>query len=470
MAFTAGIKSQKQYTENSQQNKNTFDRIVTITDYDTAKGYIYAEDDEKRKYEIFVNPEEVRRSNESIKNRGVDTSKINWMGHSIDEKMKKSIPVGSKIILIRSNIKKNDKTRGIYQTEVHRIIGVPAPEKDKTFQGLFTMNYRVEEGKQRISRVQHWAETGVDINNEDGVNNLKAKIDKQRENFGKKMGEFSITEPVVGIQFRALMKTDKLYEYEKDPAKQAIFEVVDMSRPFDWIPGPEDENGNEIKAQAHVITGDEMAQFADKYIEYITNNPNFKDHIENMRIEICHYNVYPASKNDSLLLTTGNQEKDLNADKNPLYQLSHRKNFIDLEQTETEYLIGKNAAVNGIIQLSSNKLERVDGKPAEIPNYWVTKLHANNTRGHVHAFIRTEDGHKTTPHPSLAFVKDADFKPKDDVPAQEEKHVIPATNSLADSPFDPFLQDDAPTALAKEAAPATQTNAKQPPKFGKKST
>jgi hypothetical protein len=405
MAFTAGIKAQKQFNNNgTTNNQNKTDRLVTVVDYDTTKGYIYVEDSKSKNYEVFINPEEVLRSNQSLAAKKQDISKINWMGHSIDEKMKKAIPIGSKVILIKSRVVQNDKTRNLAQTEVHRIGGVPAPDADKTFQGLFTVTYTYEEGRERISRIQHWNPNGVDINNEEGLQNLKELIDVASANYGVKLGEYSITEPTVGIQFRALLKTDQEYEYATDPTKKTIYEVVDLSLPFDWMPGPEDEEGKEIKSKAHVISGEEMMSFAEQYIEYITNNPSFKDNLADMKVEVAYYHVYPASKgSDGLILTTGDAEKDKHADKNPLYQLSHRQSFIDLAQTVS--IIGRNAAVNGIIQISANKLEKVDGKPVEIPSYWANKLHANNTRGHIHSFIRTEDGYKTVPNEALALIK-----------------------------------------------------------------
>lgn len=469
MAFTAGLKAPKKFTGNNQAtNQNTFDRLVTVTDYDTAKGYMYAEDDKGKKYEIFVNPEETRRANDSLEKRSVDVAKINWMGHSIDEKMKKAVPVGSKVILLRSRVVQNDKTRDLSQTEVHRIVGVPSPEADKTFQGIFTMTYRVDEGRERVSRVQHWNPNGVDINDETALNQLKEQIDAARANYGTKIGEYSVAEPTIGIQFRALLKTDREYQWAVDPSKKSIYELVDTSLPFDWIPGPEDENGKEIKSQAHPITGDEMMDFAEKYVEYISNSPDFAEHLDNMKVEVCFYHVYPASKNDNLLLTTGDPAKDKNADKNPLHQLSHRLSYIDLAQTEQ--IMGRNAAVNGIIQISGNKLEKVNGKPVEIPNYWVNKIHANNTRGHVHAFIRTADGYKAEPNEALALIKtEQNTAKKQETPQQEQMPTASASThvpsaSQEDKGFDPFADNgDDPFAEAE-----TQEPAKQPLRFGKK--
>jgi hypothetical protein len=409
MAFTAGIKRPQFNANNNSGNKNqqnNYDRLVTVTAYDTAKGYLYGHDDNGKKYEVFVSPEEFQRSEASLAAKKADITKINWMGHNINKGMEKHVPVGSKVILLRSRVTSNDKTRDLSVTEAHRIIGVPNPDADKTFQGIFTMNYIMQEGKKRVARVQHWNPKAININNGEGLEDLAQKIDEARKNYGVKIGDQSVTEPTIGVQFRALMKTDRPYALLDN---RPVFEVVDSSLPFDWIPGPEDEKGNEIKTGAHTLTGEEMMAYAEAYVDYIANHDQFKDNIDDMRVEICYYKVYPASRSDELALTSGDPVKDKNADKNPLYQLTHRVSYVDMANSDDAAIIGRNAAVNGIIQISANKPMKVDGKWVEVPSYWVSRVHANNTRGHVHSFVRSvdEEGveYKAEPHEALKLVK-----------------------------------------------------------------
>jgi hypothetical protein len=479
MAYTAGIKRPQQTnSNNSNQQQNTYDRLVTVTGYDTSKGFVYAEDDNKKKYEIFVNLDEYKRAEASLASRAIDISKINWMGHKIDKGMEKSVPVGSKIVLIRSKVISNDKTRegGMAVTEVHRIVGVPNPEADKTFQGIFTMQYRMEEGKKRVARVQHWNPRAININDGDGLEALKNQIDEARKNYGVKLGEFSVTEPTIGVQFRALIKTDRNYALLEN---RPIYEVIDSSVPLDWIPGPEDEHGKEIKAQAHVLTGDNLFEYAEGYVEHIENQ--FKEHIDNMRVEVAYYHVYPASRNEALLLTTGDKDKDRNADKNPLYQLSHRVSYVDMAHSDDGLIVGRNAAVNGIIQIAGNKLEKVAGRPVEIPNYWVNKIHANNTRGHVHSFVRSvgDDGleYKAEPAEQLKLVmtdsqKAAQQNNNESAPSQSNQNASqpkPAPVSSAapalmqeDPTFDPFSDMGG----ASEPDPFQNSSAETPARKG----
>ncbi len=399
MAFTGGIKRPQMGSNQNQTEQRAFDRLVTVIGYNLETRTVNVEDKNGKKYEVFINKDAYLRGEEAAKNLTVDPK--NWMGHRIDKYLEKAYPAGSKIILQRTKVIKKDNGKGFAVTEAQRIAGVPNPEPDKTFQGTFTFTSRVDEDRlERISRAQSWQLNGIDINDEEALMKLKKEMDESASHYGETMGEFKVTYPSVGVQFRALMKTDRIYPLDNTP----IYEAVDTSIPFDWIPGPEDENGKEIKSQAHPMTGDEMLDFAERYAEHIANHPAFKDHIEEMMVEVCPYRSYPASNNKQLQLTYGDKQKDERAIKNPLYQLSHRLSFVDMDQTEK--IQGRNFAVNGIIQISPNKLDKVNGKPVEIPSYWVNNVHVNGITGHIHAIIRTSQGYKTEPHENLKLLKD----------------------------------------------------------------
>lgn len=404
MAFTAGIK-RSSYNENSNYKPNQYDRLVKIISYDLAQGKMLVEDENSKQYEVHVDRNEYARCEQSIQDKGLDKTKIEWMGHAINAQMEKKNPVGSFVVLERSVVLSNDKTRNVAITEVTRIVGVPHQEADKVFRGILTMNYRIKDGKKIISRVQRWNPNGIDINDSDNVQALKEMIDKQLVDYGKKIGDKAVTVPTVGVQFRALLNEGEDYVLNNQPTGKKLLKVVDMSVPFDWINGPEDEQGQEIKTDAHNITGDEMIEFARGYVEHIKNNENFKNVLDKMSIEITYYQVYPASQSsDSLRLTIGVPEKDVNADKNPLYQLSHRQSYIDLEQDDSGKQMGKNFAVNGIVQISGNQITKINGALTEIPTYWVNKVHANGSRGHVHSYIATASGNKAQPHEKLKLI------------------------------------------------------------------
>jgi hypothetical protein len=473
MAFTGGIKRPQMGSNQNQTEQKAFDRLVTVIGYNLETRTVNVEDKNGKKYEVFINKDAYLRGEEAAKNLTVDPK--NWMGHRIDKYLEKAYPTGSKIILQRTKVLKKDNGQGFAVTEAQRIAGVPNPEIDKTFQGTFTFTSRLDENRlERISRVQYWQPKGIDINEEETLMKLKKEMDESVSHYGEKIGDFKVTYPSIGVQFRAVMKTDKVYQLDNTP----IYEVVDTSIPFDWIPGPQDENGKEIKTQAHPMTGDEMLDFAERYAEHIANHPAFKDHIDDMKVEVCAYRSYPASNNKQLQLTYGDPRKDENAMRNPLYQLSHRLSFVDMDQSEK--IQGRNFAVNGIIQISPNKLDKVNGKPVEIPSYWVNNVHVNGITGHIHAIIRTSEGYKTEPHENLKLLKDQNTNthqasdshqsPQEDHSShreeeQQEKVSQPMSQSTSshddEQDFDPFE-------TSTNESTQVETPTPRLPRFGKK--
>ena len=448
MAYTANVK-RPQYSANSGKGteQKAIDRLVKVLGYKTDEKILYCEDVENgRKFEVHIEKESYLSNEKSISEKKLDVAKINWMGHDINKNMEKSNPVGSKIILKSTKVLKKDNGEGYSIMEARRVKGVPNNEPDKTFTGFFTVtSARDENGHERISRVQHWNERGIDINDAEALGKLKDEIDESASKYGTKMGDSNVTLPTIGVQFRALMKTDKKNEDGKE-----IYEAVDSSLPFDWIQ-PE---GAEDKSANHPLTGDEMLSFAEGYVEYISNNEAFKDHIDDMRVELVVYRSYPASKNDQFRLTFGDPKKDANADKNPLFQLSHRQSFVDAEQTEK--IMGKNYAVKGIIQISANKVDKIDGKLVEIPSYWANDLHANHpVKGHIFAIVRTSDGCKVEVHENLKLIYEnrnkAENSQEGGTPAPQQRADTPSTptpaapkapvDDLGDDDFNPFGEE-----------------------------
>jgi len=480
MAFTAGIKRPQLGNTNAGNQQNSFDRLVTVLGYDTDKKTLFVEDDKGRKYETYISKEDFLKAEDSATAKKLDTSTIKWMGHDINKKMEKANPVGSKVILQKTKVIKKDNGEGYALTEASRIIGVPNPEADKTFQGVFSISHRMdEERNKRISRVRHWQPSrGIDINDDESIAELKKEIDEAVSHHETKVGEQNVTVPMLGIQMRALMKTDKINPQDNTP----IYEAVDSTINFDWMR----EAGGDGQSKGHPMTGNEMLSLREGYIEYISNHEQFKSHVDDMKIEICVYRVYPASKNKNLQLTFGIESRDLNADKNPLYQLAHRQNFVDIEQTER--VEGVNYAVNGIIQIAGNKPEKVNGKFVEVPNYWVNNIHANHIKGHVFAFIRTAEGHKVEVHPNLQLIREADHKNsnvnsgsnlnpssgfdgaekvlvQDTVSSQAPTKTQPAASDSDDSDFNPFESVvETPPAKAEASIPKAPIGVK----FGKR--
>lgn len=448
-AFTGGIKRpqvQSQSGGNGDQQQRPYDRLVTVLGYNTDARTLACEEPSGKKFEVFVNLDEYARGEKTAIQMNVDRSKT-WMGHSIDKQMEKNYPAGSKVILQRSRVHKKDNGQGMAVTEVQRVIGVPNPEPDKTFQGIFTLTARTDENRmKRVARLQHWQNRAIDLTNTDALEELKVQMDEAAARNGEKVGPNHMhTRPTIGVQFRAAIKTDRKFQVDNSP----IFEVVETSIPFDWMPGPLDESGKEIKSQAHPIKGEEMLDLAPQFYDYMENHPQFKEAFASgeVIVEACPYKSYPASNNKQLQLTFGEPARDAHAEKNPLYQLSHRKSYVDFAQTEL--IQGRNYAVNGIVQISPNKLEKIGGKPVEIDSYWINNVHANHTTGHVMAMVRTSEGFKAEPHANLKLIFE---KKAEGEGAPAAVPAAPARTPAASAPA------PAPTAAPARPAPQPQVD------------
>lgn len=464
-------------SDNNSMQQSSFDRLVTVEGYDIPQKIMFAVDDNGKKFEVRINEQSFRSAEDSVQKKGLKVDTLNWMGHNINKKMAEAHPAGSRLILKKTKVLKRDNGNGYAVTEADRIAGVPNPEADKTFQGVFTLSGRTDENRdKRVSRVHHWPTRGIDINDDVALQKIAKEMDEAIASSGMMIGKDKVTVPTIGVQFRALLKTDR-----KQPDDTPVYEAVDTSLPFSWV-SEEGENG---KKTGHALTGAEMMELREGYISYISEHEQFKNHLDDMIVEVCPYRSYPASINDKLRLTTGDPRRDANADKNPLFQLCYRKSFVDMAQTVE--IQGNNNAVNGIIQISKNKLVKIDGKPQEVPSYWVSDLHANHTKGHVHAFIRTSEGFKVEPHANLKLQKnDALTNQQPQQPQQQqntrpvEQNQQPMTQQRTSAPavpapapapvsmpvddgdgFDPFA--DTPTDNAA-AAPATKPIVK----FGKR--
>lgn len=478
MAFTGGIQRSSQqgtYTQNSS------DRLVVIESYDVSKSEMYVKDfaDENKKYRVFIDPEEVVRVDKSIAEKNVNLSKVNWMGHKIDSKMESKLKVGSKIALSKAKSIGTDKTTGITSLQVQKINAFPDQKNNKIHQGFVSFTYAVVDNQKIVNRAYIWDEKAVDfdLNNDlKALNDLSTRINESIKDYGTKVGDFSVTKPTIGVQFRTLIKTDKEYEYAKEGQPKEIYEVIDISQPFDWIPGEKDEAGKEIKSKAHPMNGEEMMHYAEMYFTYISEKESFAALANEgkLKFEAVPYAASPVTRAEEFILTTGDANKDKNADKNPLYQLCHRKNYGDMENSQDGMIVGKNFAVNGIIGFSADKNhEDEEGNVKKVPSYWVSKIFANNIRGHVHNCVRTSDGAKCEVNDKLKLentMKQESSNTNSSSASKEDSGSAPMqtaqyNSSVAESSTQSEEQEFNPFAMEEETpAPTTQKVS-----FGKKS-
>lgn len=389
MAYTGGVNVNKGVSSQSQYKPQNNDRLVTVEKYNVDQKVMEVLDSENRKMHVHIDAESIKRNDISFskkKEEGKISDNVKFQGHLIDSDMERGIPVGSKVILEKSEIVNVSKVDGksIYVIKANRIVNAPNPEPEKTYEGLFTLS----SWDNRVTFVQNWEETAISIEDDDKIAELAEQLVANIENFGKKMHEKLVVIPTVGIQLHAIVATTLK---SKDGKETDGYTVIDTSAPLDWVSAVKDENGNVVE-KGHPLDKDTFEAFVNGYQSYIEET--FPDIYNDIKIEICKYrNIQAGSMSPYLVL-----KKDVSAD--PITQLATTKTR--LAQEEGSEIVGKNWAVKGIIQLSADDEFKITKTQLEIiPRNYVTRLHANNLKGHVHSWIRSADGKKCEPHEML---------------------------------------------------------------------
>lgn len=411
-AYTGGRKPRNNFgiNQNQQGQGNTFnqrpkDRLVQVERYDLTEQKIYCTDvQDGRKLVVHLNAEQKRQDEEYARNNPPEKPYVGMVGYSIDKHMETAYPSKSqsRLILKYTKVLKKDNGEGYAVVETTQVRGVPNKEDDKTFYALIGGRPRIdEEGFVCLARASIWdriRKTGLSYEDDTGLEEMATMIEERNKNSARvlvndKNEEVKETLPIIGVQFRSLINSGNL-----DKDNNPIMHEFGMSDLFDWIEGPEDEQGNVIKEQSHPLTGQEFLTYFDGYADWIKNDPVTQKLAEKTPIEIeaVIYESAPGSRNKNLKIGHKSDEKTKNKQ---LYKLINTKSFLDVGQKSPIY--HDNQAVLGIIQMSGNKFDKVDGKPHEVQSYWVNNVHINGISGHPHAFIRSSKGYKVELLPEL---------------------------------------------------------------------
>lgn len=492
-AYTGGRKPRNNFgiNQNQQGQGNSFnqrpkDRLVQVERYDLTEQKIYCTDvQDGRKLVVHLNAEQKRQDEEYARNNPPEKPYVGMVGYSIDKHMEAAYPAKSqsRLILKYTKVLKKDNGEGYAVVETTQVKGVPNKEDDKTFYALIGGRPRIdEEGFVCLARASIWdriRKTGLSYEDDAGLEEMATMIEERNKNSARvlvndKNEEVKETLPIIGVQFRSLIDSGTL-----DKDNNPIMHEFGMSDLFDWIEGPEDEQGNVMKELSHPLTGQEFLSYFDGYADWIKNDPVTQKLAEKTPIEIeaVIYESAPGSRNKNLKIGHKSDEKTKNKQ---LYKLVNTKSFLDLGQKSPIY--HDNQAVLGIIQMSGNKFDKVDGKAHEVQSYWVNNVHINGISGHPHAFIRSSKGYKVELLPELklqhirknadaskpaetqSYEHDYDNAPVEQAPAQAhsapaQAPVQQATPVQAEKPMDEedpfnfFETSSAPAAAAPAPAP-----------------
>lgn len=387
------------------------DKLLTVDSYDLVNRSILAHDQDspnETKYEVRVNPKLFAEQQERAAQNPKSES-ATYLGHAINEKMKRVIPAGKKFVAVKAKVVGKNKETNAVLIEVDRVNSTPSM---KSFSGVVSLtSMKNKEGIEYINHVFRWDKNGIDLNDGAALTNLTVKIEEAIKNNKERYEDAYSSHASYGFQFRALVKTDEVYQYAKDKSKDGVWEVFELSLPFNWI-RVVDDNEQRLKDADHLVTGEEMLEYAEGFKNYILQDEAFEEYVKRgVKFEIAPFLQYRANKTDALQLSYPNEEKyarrNQNKDKNPLYQMSHRKSFVD--HAQNDYVIGANAGVNAVVLVTANKsIENNKGVTVNVPVNNVSAVFANNYKGHVHSFIFTSDGEKVRVSKELDIIKNLD--------------------------------------------------------------
>lgn len=456
-----GVPAGRGVRTSRQQTDYPRDRLAIVDGYDLARGVMLAtEQDTDRKLEVSVQ--------QRAPSSGVSAAPVTrapgekkWSGNKIDALMAESLVPGSWVILeaTRGNETQMRGKESILPVAARWIINVSEPRPDKCFTGIFTLTaYRGN-----VENIQAWEEKAIDAQDSDALAAFGEELDAINAAF--KNRERPIRK---GFQFRIVKQTAEATEGQNGrPGRPASYEVVDMSYPIDWI-NVESEDPENI---GEPPTNELFQSYVNGYIDHIwgaedgSTPAKFSEaELQNIRFEIATYRIFKAGDvqyNERMRIP----EPTPGMFPSALHQLATTATRYSVGE---DYVVGKNWAVRGILQLINDSFDKKSSPPQIVANFMARQLFANGPRANVHNMVSTSDGGRAKVIAELDRVLE-----KRDAPSQStgsggsgaSELSAPAGDQLApaEDPFggagdflggesDPFL--DAAAAPAPAAAPA----------------
>ena len=413
---------------NQQQRKRVIDLLVTVESYDFGQQQLNCVGDDGTKMLVQIRPETVARNikrSKEIEAQGARPLSQKWEGYMIDQRMADNLPQGHRVVIEKAERMRSVTHNGAtaYLMMSDRIINLSDQSLQKVFEGLFSISTY----QNNIFHVQHWEEKAISVDDTANIDRIAAQLDDDCNAFLNKE-----LRPHHGVQFRVVQPA-------LNPDDKGI--VLDISPCFDWISKQVDANGNEVTPGRPLDAQKFKALLLDPqegYIPAYVQQAFPAEQYPGCFVEVCYYTNYRAGPRSRYMVIPDRVF-------DPIYRLAFTQTKLAID--DTEFVMGKNVAVRGVLQLSADQAD-LQTRTFKARNIAV-RLHASGIIGHVHAWVRDHLGRKTTPHESLKQVNVNRSTPG-------EKTALPSEQSNVPS--------SAPTAPAASSyVPATPTVAASAP-------
>lgn len=469
-----GVPAGRGVRTNRQQTDYPRDRLAIVDGYDLARGVMLAtEQDTNRKLEVSIQQRNPTSGVSAPANRAASERK--WSGNKIDSLMAESLVPGSWVILegTRGTETQMRGKESILPVAARWIVNVSEPRPDKCFTGIFTLTAF----RGNVENIQAWYEKAIDTSDQDALAAFGEELDAINAAF--KNRERPIRK---GFQFRIVKQVSEATEGQDGrPGRPASYEVVDMSYPIDWV-STESEDPENI---GEPPTNELFQSYVNGYIDHIwgaedgsTPAKFSEEELSKMRFEIATYRIFKAGDvqyNERMRIP----EPSPGMFPSALHQLASTPTRYSEGE---EYVVGKNWAVRGILQLINDSVDKKSNPPQIIQNFMARQLFANGPRANVHNMVATSDGGRAKVIAELDRVLEKRDAPNQSAAARgsagsgSSELSAPQGDQLsapAEDPFagagdflgeaaDPFL-DAAASAPAPAAAPASEAPAAPAP-------
>ena len=362
----------------SNSSKRPRDVLVEVIDYDLTNHVMICRDvDTNREIRAHINPETVVQQSKTA-TANADPTRV--VGYMIDERMATKARAGSRatlenVIPLKPVVGPDKKTYSSYEAKWIKI--APDNRPDKAFRAIITG----EAYQGRASSFQVWENRAMDVqaNNEDILTYL-ARMDEVNAAYARQENTINL-----GLQLRAMIKTGVHQEAGKPD--QNIYEVIDTTGAFSWVPAKRDAESNIIE-KGHPIDQASAVELIRGYLDYL-NEKFANDPSVEYRVEVMPFREFRASQQSKSMMVRENS---------PLSHLTHTQTRCSPGDTDT--IEGKNWAVNGILFLSKDKAPEKQGDAWEVRNF-VQEVFTNGYRGHVCTLVWAFDGGRVKVHPEI---------------------------------------------------------------------
>lgn len=403
-------------------NFNSFpqDRLVKALEVHPAsngEGYLIVEDlGNGKKYNVVVSQETFQR--QKARPTSTADSKLHTMrsiyGGLIDDKYEDAVKQSPYFVLTQTKfVKKHEVVNGeqVYFISTEWIRHITEYNPTKQFYGILTASSFNPYTDEFVQTIQVWDEQGIPLNGSDTSSEalekeykLLDKIEQEMEEAkrireeAKEKGQKAVVSYPTrrGFQVRTFRVTEETNEKGE---KVTVNTLIDSYRPLLMEEPMQDSLGN-ITKNAKILSGEWFIDFLSKYAEYAYNRFTEQEKgsfdLENdvfpkdVLVEVCMFNSFMCNTNEDNRLNN----LDPNAAKpkfpTPYQRMTQKETKPSDDSDESEYYLGMNLAVHGIITLSNDEVNMSTREFIE-RNY-VRRAFVSGRKMNVHFFVKASNG------------------------------------------------------------------------------